>query len=78
MKRGTDHTWEIRKYKGDIMLYAHCSCGYEYGASTNKLTPDGKRLFEQEIYGLYRYCPWCGARKKWMTEVIQQSKTRWE
>lgn len=74
MKRGTDHTWEIRKYKADLMLYAHCKCGYEYGASVRE-SPTSLR---QVIYTLHRYCPNCGARKKWMTDIIRFNKLRWE
>ena len=36
MKRGTDHNWEIRRYRGDIALYAHCKCGFFYSCSTHK------------------------------------------
>ena len=78
MKRGTDHAWEIRQYKGDIALYAHCKCGFEYAASQSERNPDGTWSVEQVIRWLYRYCPQCGARKKWMTETIRQNKTRWE
>ena len=79
MKRGTDHTWEIRKYRGDIALYAHCKCGYEYAASEAERNPDGTYdNLKQVINWLFAYCPICGARKKWMTETIEQDKTRWE
>lgn len=63
--RGIDHHWEIRKYLGDIALYAHCKCGFEYACSSSKRKPDGSFSFEQEITKLYSYCPCCGARKKW-------------
>ena len=33
MKRGTDHSWEARRYKGDTALYAHCNCGIDYNCS---------------------------------------------
>ena len=78
MKRGTDHTWEIRKYIGDIALYAHCKCGYEYAASESERNKDGTWSAKQVINTLYHYCPWCGARKKWMTETIKWDKMRWE
>ena len=78
MKRGTDHTWEIRKYKGDIMLYAHCKCGYEYGASASKRNPDGTWSVEQYISHLFHYCPECGARKKRMTALVKENRMRWE
>lgn len=76
MKRGTDHTWEIRKYNGDIALYARCLCGFEYCCSHNAQTEDGKFSFEQEIDWLYHYCPNCGARKKWQTETVKMDKLR--
>lgn len=74
MKRGTDHTWEMRRYPGDIALYASCKCGYEYAASVSKRREDGSLSFEQEIRILYYYCPQCGARKKWMTEINKVKK----
>ena len=63
MKRGTDHTWEIRRYSGDIALYAHCKCGFEYGCS--EWEASGKVVIKY----LYSYCPCCGARKKRITDV---------
>lgn len=70
MKRGTDHSWEIRKYFGDIALYARCKCGFEYACSSSKRNEeDGSWSFKQEITKLYYYCPNCGARKKWYNEV---------
>ena len=68
MKRGTDHYWNIRKYLGDIALYAHCDCGFQYGCSSNKINEDGTWSLVQEITNLYRYCPFCGVRKKWYNE----------
>lgn len=62
MKRGTDHTWEIRRYSGDIALYVHCKCGFEYGCS--EWEESGKVVVKY----LYSYCPCCGARKKWITD----------
>lgn len=62
--RSIDHHWEIRKYNGDIALYAHCRCGFEYACSSNKRKLDGSFSFEQEIDSLYNYCPNCGAHKK--------------
>lgn len=66
--RGIDHSWNIRKYKGDLALYAHCSCGFQYACSSNKRKEDGSFSFEQEITKLYYYCPNCGAHKKWYNE----------
>lgn len=73
MKRGTDHTWCLVKYTGNIAIYARCSCGYEYCCSRNKSPAD----FEQEIKVVYRYCPMCGARKKWISKEIIR-KEIWE
>jgi len=77
MKRGTDHTWVINRYKGDLMLYAHCRCGFEYGCSQSRRNQDGTWSFEQEIHNLFNYCPSCGARKKWMTETNRVDRIRW-
>ena len=35
-ERGIDHRWQIRKYCGNIALFAHCKCGFEYPCSSNK------------------------------------------
>ena len=78
-KRGVDHTWEIRKYLGDIALYAHCKCGFEYTCSSSKRKTDGSFSFEQEITQLYHYCPYCGARKKWYNDVPRKiNKLRYD
>lgn len=69
MKRGKDHWWEIRKYFGDTALYAHCKCGFQYGCSSSTRNEDGSWNFKQQITKLYRYCPLCGARKKWYNET---------
>ncbi len=79
MKRGTDHTWKIVKYKDDIALYAKCKCGYRYVCSKNKRNEDGSWSFEQEINLLHRYCPYCGVRKKYYDDnVINIEKYSWE
>jgi len=62
--RGINHFWEIRKYCGDLALYAYCPCGFFYPCSSNKRKEDGTLSFEQEIAILYHYCPNCGAHKK--------------
>ena len=69
MKRGTDHSWEVRKYLGDIALYAYCNCGFQYCCSSNERNEDGTWSFQQTITKLWYYCPNCGARKKWYNEV---------
>lgn len=79
--RQIDRIWEIRKYKDDLALYAHCKCGFEYYCSSNKRNEDGSWSFEQEInpYKIYHYCPNCGAHKKWYSYFIQKiDKSRWE
>ena len=62
MIRRIDPFWEIRKYDGDIGLYAHCKCGFEYCCSQKE-----SDSFKQKITNIYRYCPNCGARKKKMS-----------
>ena len=75
MKRGTDHYWDIRKYLGDIALYAHCNCGFQYNCSSSKNTWN----LVQEITNLYQYCPFCGARKKYYNnEPTRIEKYSWE
>lgn len=77
MKRGTDHSWEIHEYLGDIAWYAHCKCGFEYACSKSKRNNDGTWSVEQEIDWLAYYCPNCGARKKWYnSEIIKINKYR--
>ena len=63
--RRIDHSWEVRKYKYDMALYARCSCGFQYVCSSSKRNEDGSWSFQQEITKLYPYCPQCGAHKKW-------------
>jgi len=77
MKRGTDHIWRLIKYKGDIAVYAHCKCGYEYNCSKNKRNPDGTWSFEQEVAYIFRYCPCCGARKLHMTDFVEHINGDW-
>ena len=78
-KRGKDHSWDVRKYKGDLAWYAHCKCGFKYACSSSKRNEDGTWGLEQEINTLYYYCPCCGARKKWYNpEVHKIDKFPWE
>lgn len=65
MKRGTDHNWEVRKYKGDLTLYAHCKCGYQYNCSRSLRNEDGSWSFKQYVAIIHPYCPNCGAKKKY-------------
>lgn len=79
MKRGTDHSWRIVKYNGDISLYALCKCGFRYSCSSSERNDDGTWSAEQEITKIYPYCPMCGARKKtYSTDVTRLDKFSWE
>lgn len=69
-KRGTDHIWELIKYRGDMAIYAKCLCGFRYNCSHNKINADGQLVVEADTY--CPYCPHCGARKKWHTDDIQK------
>ena len=47
--RQVDRKWDIRKYKGDGALYAHCKCGFEYCCSGSKRQEDGSWTLKQYI-----------------------------
>lgn len=70
MKRGTDHTWQLVKYKEDMAIYAKCKCKFRYACSENKRNEDGTFSFKQIPTLFYPYCPNCGARKKYYTDEI--------
>ena len=71
LKRGKDHTWQLVKYKVDLAIYAKCKCGFHYCCSTDSINEDGSRNpAKQEPTRFYRYCPVCGARKKYYTTDI--------
>ncbi len=77
MKRGCDHHWEIRRYRGDAALYAHCKCGFQYNCSSYE--KDEKGYWKSKIKYIYLYCPYCGARKKWYNiEPIKIDKFAFE
>ena len=77
--RQIDRDWDIRKYKGDIAFYAHCSCGFQYACSSSKRNEDGTCNFQQEITKMYNYCPNCGAHKKYYNAVERKiDKFPWE
>ena len=65
MKRGTDHVWEQIRYKADMGLYVRCKCGFRYCVGNAIQIESEKNIFT------YNYCPFCGARKKWITESIR-------
>ena len=81
-KRGTDHTWQIVKFTGDIALYAKCKCGFNYCCSTTGRDENGYWIFAKQIidpYKIYPYCPLCGARKKYYNDDIKKiDRFRWE
>ena len=65
VKRGKDRHWRVIKYKDDVGYYAKCKCKFEYrcGDMFNR---------QQDVtWTLYRYCPNCGARKKWYNPEVQ-------
>ena len=64
MKRGKDSYWKVVRYNGDMALYATCKCGYEYNCGRSK----SPTSMIQVPALFYRYCPYCGARKKWYNE----------
>lgn len=79
LKRGTDHNWEIRRYDGDMALYAHCKCGFQYNCSPSTRQPDGTLSLNPVATLFYSYCPACGAYKKWCNEEpIRIHKFSWE
>lgn len=82
MKRGTDHNWQIVKYKGDIAIYAKCKCGFHYNCGGSKRGQDGVWSLTQEVKSekIYPYCPFCGARKKYYNDncIFKIDKYSWE
>ena len=48
--------WYVRKYKGDVALYAECACGFKSGCykMSNNLMVSPKAT--------YPYCPMCGTK----------------
>lgn len=70
-KRGTDHTWTLIQYKGDAAIYAKCKCGYHYNCSRWEKQSDYFRITPAVFY---LYCPSCGARKKYYTEIEKSEK----
>ena len=79
-KRGTDDTWKLVKYRGDGAIYAKCKCRFDYNCGRNETDADGNFVsFKQIPTVFYPYCPYCGAKKKWVTEDIERiDKYRFE
>ena len=77
-KRGTDHTWHLIRYKGDLCIYAKCSCGYRYGCSKTPKKLAEEFPFKQVPTIFYPFCPSCGARKnKHSTEIEKSEIESW-
>lgn len=79
-KKKKKNQWEIRKYQGDIALYAFCKCGFYYCCSSSKRKDDGSWSFEQVIDKLYNYCPNCGHKKEFysITPIKMPQQFPWE
>jgi len=60
--RGKDSHWKVCRYTGDGAFYAHCKCGFYYSCG------DIINRIKDTDWKIYRYCPCCGARKKWYNE----------
>ena len=71
MKKGRkkDHKWRFVKYKGNLAIYAHCSCGFEYDCSKNESDKGFKIVIAPEK--LYNYCLICGSKKTHYEEEIK-------
>ena len=73
--RGKDGKWEMRKYRGEIGIYAHCKCGFQYGCSRD----ENPGTLKQIIAIVYPYCPICGSHKKtYNEEPIKMNCYSWE
>ena len=66
--RGRDKNWKLVRYKGNGAVYAQCKCGWEFACGhiipSEKFSPDR----------MYKYCPACGAKKKYMSDVKDSDK----
>lgn len=76
--RGINHGWQFVKYKTDMAIYAMCcGCGYSYRCDKYDGNNGLKLIPYPEM--LYRYCPICGAKKKWYIDKIKYiDKYVWE
>lgn len=74
--RKKDHVWKLVKFRGDIAIYALCSCGFCYACSNLKKGEMIQVEIKEESF--YRYCPNCGARKTLRTDDIKKiDKSIW-
>ena len=70
----SDHQWHIKKFKGDLAVYAYCKCGFSYGSYYQK----GLNCY-LDPSKLYPYCPICGAKKRtYNPEPEKVDRYRWE
>ena len=74
--RSIDHLWTFIKYKYDVSIYAHCSCGFRYSCCKNIAENPGLKIVIAPEK-LYPYCPWCGARKKRYDEEVKRVDYSW-
>ena len=74
MKKGRkkDHIWRLVKYKGDISIYAKCSCGFHYSCSKFEDPENGNLRTVINENKIYPYCPICGSRKIWYTDEVKK------
>ena len=84
MKRGKDHYWQLIRYKDNAAIYARCKCKFRYDCYSSDILPitikdESGALFpaDPSKLMLYRYCPNCGARKKWYVEEIKRIDKSW-
>jgi hypothetical protein len=77
--RSKDHLWKFVKYKGDMGIYAKCSCGFMYGCYYKKFKESQGYSFEilEAPDKLYPYCPYCGARKTRYEHVKEIDEYMW-
>ncbi len=68
------NTWNIVKYPGDMAIYAVCTkCGFRHNVSKDGRGEDGSWMppTEPDPRKMYRYCPMCGARKKFFEPKVE-------
>lgn len=72
MKKGRrkDHNWVFVRYKGDLAIYAKCSCGFHYSCCHNKREMGLLMVPAPDL--LYPYCPICGSRKTTYDDEVRK------